>query len=402
MTATVSVTSIKKSFGNTQTLKGVSLDIAAGEFLTLVGPSGCGKSTLLRILAGLVPQDSGSVAINEDIVDHLAPSARDVAMVFQSYALYPHMNVYNNIATPLHVRRLPAAARVPLFGRLVPGQRAIRAEINTDILRVAGQVEIDKLLSRRPAELSGGQRQRVALARAMVRNPRVFLMDEPLSNLDARLRVHMRGELSEMHRQLGATFIYVTHDQVEAMTMSTRVALMMDGEIIQVATPHEIYSNPNDIRVARFIGSPEINLLPVNADLNGRVKLGDQSIPLKTTSTGDMVLGLRPEALFLDDARSELRIQARLIRLESLGHDVLLHLQHDLGSNEHNNGRLTLRLSAPEVTRFGLAHRYDEVLTLGASASNALLFNKDGKRAEHQYTGRNVSMTADKLDILHV
>ncbi|WP_137388972.1 ABC transporter ATP-binding protein [Rhodoligotrophos defluvii] len=376
MTATVSIAAIEKRFGANRTLKGVSLDIAAGEFLTLVGPSGCGKSTLLRIIAGLIPQDGGSVGIDGEPVDHLPPKARDVAMVFQSYALYPHMSVFDNIATPLKTQLLPAAARLPLIGRLVPGQAAPREQIAAAVRRVAKQVEIAALLDRRPAQLSGGQRQRVALARAMVRQPRVFLMDEPLSNLDARLRVHMRGELAELHRRLGATFIYVTHDQVEAMTMSSRVALMMDGEIVQVAPPHQLYADPSDIRVARFIGSPEINLLPAVAAKNGRVVLDGMPTPLVAAEPGKVTVGLRPEALFFSDEPAELALHARLQRVENLGHDVLVHLGHDLGGD----GRVVMRLAPAEFERIRQTAPLDEPLSLGARAAHALLFRSDGKR----------------------
>ena len=373
MTATVSISSIEKNFGATKTLKGVSVDVAAGEFLTLVGPSGCGKSTLLRIIAGLIPQDGGSISIDGAPVDHLLPKARDVSMVFQSYALYPHMTVGENIATPLRVRQLPNLARWPLIGGLVPGQAAARAGIAESVRHVARQVEIEALLNRRPAQLSGGQRQRVALARAMVRLPRVFLMDEPLSNLDARLRVHMRGELSELHRRLGATFIYVTHDQVEAMTMSSRVALMMDGEIVQVATPDEIYANPTDIRVARFIGSPEINLLPGWADAQGAISVAGGATSLRTTASGSVTVGLRPEILRVDDGASDITIQAQLQRAERLGHDVLLHAR----SGEKS---VTLRVPAAEYEALRARGRLAETFAIGADAGAALLFGSDGKR----------------------
>jgi len=376
MTATVSISSIEKNFGAARTLKGVSVDIAAGEFLTLVGPSGCGKSTLLRILAGLIPQDGGSIRIDGAPVDHLPPRARDVSMVFQSYALYPHMSVRENIATPLKVRRLSSAARWPLVGRMMPGQSAARAAIAEAVSQVAGQVEIEALLDRRPAQLSGGQRQRVALARAMVRQPRVFLMDEPLSNLDARLRVHMRGELSELHRRLGATFIYVTHDQVEAMTMSSRVALMMDGEIIQVATPGDIYANPVDVRVARFIGSPEINLLDARADTNGQVSIAGRATAFRTDAVGALTVGLRPEVLAIDDGSSEIVIDSRLQRIERLGHDVLLHMRHDAGGKKN----MTLRVSAADLEKLQANGRLNENVAIGARAGSALLFGADGKR----------------------
>jgi len=373
VTATVSISSIEKSFGATKTLKGVSVDVAAGEFLTLVGPSGCGKSTLLRIIAGLIPQSGGTISIDGAPVDHLRPKARDVSMVFQNYALYPHMSVRENIATPLKVRRLSRFARWPLVGRFVPGQASVRSEIAESVRQVAAQVEIEALLDRRPAQLSGGQRQRVALARAMVRKPRVFLMDEPLSNLDARLRVLMRGELSELHRRLGATFIYVTHDQVEAMTMSSRVALMMDGEIVQVATPGEIYSNPADVRVARFIGSPEINLVEARADPQGRISIAGRATSLRTTVTGRVTIGLRPEILTIGDISCDILIDARLQRVERLGHDVLLHA--------HSGDKIaTLRVSAAEFEALQAKGRLEENFILGARADAALLFSAEGKR----------------------
>ncbi|WP_018183909.1 ABC transporter ATP-binding protein [Kaistia granuli] len=383
MTATVSIASIEKNFGGSRTLKGVSLEIEAGEFLTLIGPSGCGKSTLLRIIAGLIPQDGGSIAIDGQVVDDAPPKARDVAMVFQSYALYPHMTVFDNIATPLKVRRLPTLARLPVLGRWMPGLKAARAGVAEDVGKVAAQVEITSLLDRRPAQLSGGQRQRVALARAMVRQPRVFLMDEPLSNLDARLRVHMRGELAELHRRLGATFIYVTHDQVEAMTMSTRVALMMDGEIVQVAPPAELYANPSDIRVARFIGSPEINLFTAHAGPDGRIALGDEATPLRCDARGPVTLGLRPEALRIADRTTALTLKARLHRIENLGPDALLHLRHDQGGDQ----RATLRLPLAEIEALRRSGRLDAPLTIGADADAALLFGTDGKRLELRATG---------------
>lgn len=376
MTATVSIASIEKNFGATKTLKGVSVDVAAGEFLTLVGPSGCGKSTLLRIIAGLIPQDGGTISIDGAPVDRLPPKARDVSMVFQSYALYPHMSVRENIATPLNVRHLSRLSRLPLVGGLVPGQAATRKDIREQVERVASQVEIEALLDRRPAQLSGGQRQRVALARAMVRQPRVFLMDEPLSNLDARLRVHMRGELSDLHRRLGATFIYVTHDQVEAMSMSSRVALMLGGEIVQVATPDEIYSNPIDVRVARFIGSPEINLLPAEADLQGRISIAGHATPLRIATHGPLTVGLRPEAFAINDDDAEIVIPARLLRSERLGHDVLLHMRHD----GQEKGSTTARVSAAEFDALRSSGRLSDEIRIGARAKAALLFDADGRR----------------------
>jgi multiple sugar transport system ATP-binding protein len=210
----------------------------------------------------------------------------------------------------------------------------------------------------------------------MVRQPRVFLMDEPLSNLDARLRVHMRGELSELHSRLGATFVYVTHDQVEAMTMSTRVALMMDGEIVQVAPPDEIYADPVDVRVARFIGSPEINLLPATTDEDGQVVLGGRPTALHGAGQGELTIGLRPEALCINGPDMALAVEARLQRMENLGPDVLLHVRHDLGGD----GRATLRLPHAEVERLRQEGQLDGVFSIGAQAKDALLFGPDGRR----------------------
>lgn len=294
-------------------------------------------------------------------------------MVFQNYALYPHMTAGENIATPLVMGGLSLFERLPLLGRLSPRHGAIAAQIAEDVRRVARQLHIEALLDRKPGQLSGGQRQRVALARAMVRQPAAFLMDEPLSNLDARLRVHMRGELSELHRRLGATFIYVTHDQVEAMTMSSRVALMMDGEIVQVATPDEIYSNPADVRAARFIGSPEINLLDARADPQGRISVAGRATSLQTTVTGRVTIGLRPEILTIGDISCDILIDASLQRVERLGHDVLLHAR----SGEKIT---TLRVTAAEFEALRAKGRLEENFIVGARADAALLFSADGKR----------------------
>ncbi|ETF03877.1 glycerol-3-phosphate ABC transporter ATP-binding protein [Advenella kashmirensis W13003] len=333
MAASVSLARIEKVYGTKRTLNNVSLEVAAGEFLTLVGPSGCGKSTLLRIIAGLTPHDSGQVHIGERDVTALPARDRNVSMVFQSYALYPHMTVAENIATPLRMQRLPAMARIPLIGRFWPGSRKLRARIAQEVATVAAQVEIENLLHSRPAQLSGGQRQRVAVARAMVKQPGVFLMDEPLSNLDARLRVHMRAEISALHQRTGATFIYVTHDQVEAMTLSTRVAVVMDGCIVQVGTPRELYDDPQDIRVARFIGSPEMNILAITSNSPHRAWLKDASIQLPVQAADTVHMGFRPEHLKLADRSTHygahtLRIPALFERIEVLGHDALLFCRH--------------------------------------------------------------------------
>ncbi|MDX2203357.1 MAG: ABC transporter ATP-binding protein, partial [Hyphomicrobiaceae bacterium] len=268
--AQVRLRDIRKSFDRVEVLKGVDLDIADGEFISLVGPSGCGKSTLLRIIAGLEGQTSGHIEIGAENVDGVAPAARNLAMVFQSYALYPHLSVFDNIAVPLRMRRLSTLQRFPGLRWLVPGTRSRERGIRVDVAAVADLLGLQELLARKPAQLSGGQRQRVAVGRAIVREPRAFLLDEPLSNLDAKLRVHMRTEIAQLHRRLGATFIYVTHDQAEAMTMSDRIAVMMDGNVIQIGTPDQVYDDPQDLRVAEFIGSPKINVLEAEAGQGGR------------------------------------------------------------------------------------------------------------------------------------
>ena len=239
--ASVSFESLQKIYpGGVQAVADFSLDVADGEFVVLVGPSGCGKSTLLRIIAGLEQQSDGNILIGGKSVDKLHPSRRDIAMVFQSYALYPHLTVEENIAVPLRMRRLNFVQRLPLISRLLPGASAIRADIDRDVDKSMDMLDITHLRDRKPGQLSGGQRQRVAVGRAMVRDPLAFLMDEPLSNLDAELRVHMRAEITDLHRRLATTFIYVTHDQAEAMTMADRVAVMMDGELLQVDTPSHL------------------------------------------------------------------------------------------------------------------------------------------------------------------
>ncbi|MEM9232439.1 MAG: ABC transporter ATP-binding protein, partial [Pseudomonadota bacterium] len=257
--AAITLNGITKSFGDTSVLKGIDLNVTDGEFLTLVGPSGCGKSTLLRIIAGLEQQNGGDVRIGNRLINSVRAAERNLAMVFQSYALYPHLTVAQNMAVPLRLRELGFFERFPLIGRMMA--RAEHAAIIEQVHETADVLQIGPLLDRKPGQLSGGQRQRAALGRAMVRKPVAFLMDEPLSNLDAALRVHMRAELAELHRDLGATFIYVTHDQAEALTMSDRMAVMMGGEILQLAPPDEVYTNPTDLRVAQFVGSPKINAL---------------------------------------------------------------------------------------------------------------------------------------------
>ncbi|MBN8941721.1 MAG: ABC transporter ATP-binding protein [Rhizobiales bacterium] len=379
--AGISIKAVSKSFKDAAVLHGVSLDIADGEFLTLVGPSGCGKTTLLRILAGLETQDAGDVFIGDTMVDDLPPKARDVAMVFQSYALYPYMTVAENIALPLTMRRLSAIERLPLIGRLVPGSAAKRAGIQADMRGVAESLSIGHLLSRRPAQLSGGQRQRVALGRAMVRQPKAFLMDEPLSNLDAKMRVQARAEIAELHRSLGATFVYVTHDQAEAMTMSDRVAVMMGGHLLQVAAPQTIYDDPADLAVATFIGTPDINCIPATVHTDGAVDVLGRTWPIAVAAPAgaSVTVAIRPEAFILmQGARTEAATVSGTIRhLEHLGSETLVHV----GAQP---------LAKPMIARVepvaGAALAIGEAVTLGVRPSRILVFGTDGKRLRPRET----------------
>ena len=324
----LSLRGISKSFGDTPVLKGVSLEIPPGEFVTLLGPSGCGKSTLLRIIAGLEVQSAGSVWIDGRSVDAVRAKQRDIAMVFQSYALYPHMTVYQNIALPLRMRRLNQVQRLPWVGGVAPGLTARQKTIDADVRSTAAALEIDHLLARKPGQLSGGQRQRVAVARALVRRPTVFLMDEPLSNLDAKLRVQMRTEIKALHRRLGITFVYVTHDQAEAMTMSDRVAVMMEGELVQVATPTDIYTQPADIRVGTFIGAPAINLLTGRA-AKGAVVLPTANLAIDHgLEEGQRVtVGLRPEDLSVVDRATPGAFSGTVRDIEHMGADLYAHVE---------------------------------------------------------------------------
>ena len=309
--AEISIEGVTKTFdGKTRAVDDVTLTIGAGEFMVLVGPSGCGKSTLLRIIAGLEEATHGGIVIGGKDVTDLAPRDRDIAMVFQSYALYPHMTVRENLGFGLRVRKLPKE------------ESAARITKAAEILRLAD------LLDRRPAALSGGQRQRVAMGRAIVREPKAFLMDEPLSNLDAKLRVSMRAELAELHARLGTTTVYVTHDQVEAMTLGQRVAVLRDGRIQQVASPQELYRSPANLFVASFIGSPAMNLVEARLE-NDHLEFGGWQIPFSAADRphwhpDEAVVGIRPEsfedARFADPALPS--IEVMVSGVEELGADA--------------------------------------------------------------------------------
>ena len=324
----IDIKSAGKIYPNgTRALEDVNITINDGEFVVLVGPSGCGKTTLLRMVAGLEDITEGEISIGKKTVNEVAPKDRDIAMVFQNYALYPHMSVYDNMAFSLKLRKLP------------------KDDIDQKVKEAAKTLEISELLDRKPKALSGGQRQRVAMGRAIVRNPQAFLMDEPLSNLDAKLRVQMRAELGQLHTQLQTTTLYVTHDQVEAMTMGDRVAVIRKGELQQIDTPREIYSNPKNIFVAGFIGSPSMNFVYANVKgKKGSIELsfGDDKIAyngpnldkLREFENTEIVMGIRPEAFedsnYANKTEFSESMKVTVSLLEQLGSDSYIHFYKDI------------------------------------------------------------------------
>ena len=330
---------------------GLTLDVRDGEFVVLVGPSGCGKTTALRMIAGLETPTMGRVIIGDQDVTDLPPGQRDVAMVFQNYALYPHYSVRENIAFPLRMRRVA------------------RGDAERQVRQVAESLEIDAYLDRRPGELSGGQRQRVALARALVREPAVFLFDEPLSNLDAQVRAATRAELVRLHRRLGITMIYVTHDQVEAMSMAQRVAVMHRGRLEHCAAPLEVYRAPATLFTARFVGSPAINCLVghVVEEGGGRQFIGALSLPVTAAVADEVTLAVRPEHVRLRDEGAPLRATVTLV--EPLGPESIIHLRLDSGTD------LVARVGGAAAATPGTS------VGLEVEAEHALVFDAAGRLA---------------------
>lgn len=371
--AGVEFRNITKVFGkDVKAVNNLNLQIKDQEFMVLVGPSGCGKTTALRMVAGLEEATEGDIMIGDVRVNDVPPKDRDIAMVFQNYALYPHMNVYDNIAFGLRLRELKG-----FFWQITHMAEAkrIKADIDARVREVAKMLDIDKYLERRPKELSGGQRQRVALARAIVRKPKVFLMDEPLSNLDAKLRVQTRAELIQLHRRLGITTIYVTHDQIEAMTMGQRIAIMKDGVLQQCDTPKNVYDYPVNKFVAGFIGSPPMNFIPAKISADGKyVDADDWKLPLPAGHKAaeragqEVTLGLRPEEIFDAALESHIKsseentISARVDVLEPLGHEFVAYLaagRHRIIASIDKESKIKEATEAKFVVNVDSLHIFD-------------------------------------------
>ena len=353
--ADIALRNVKKRYGDTQVIHGVSTDIDDGAFIVIVGPSGCGKSTLLRMVAGLETITEGEIAIGGRVVNELEPKDRNIAMVFQNYALYPHMSVYDNMA----------------YGLKIAGQS--KQEIEQRVQEAARILELQPLLQRKPRQLSGGQRQRVAMGRCIVRDPAAFLFDEPLSNLDAKLRVQMRLEIKQLQRSLGTTSVYVTHDQVEAMTLADRLIVMNAGVAEQIAAPLEIYERPATRFVAGFIGSPAMNFLPVRIDSDGQRLLLEGNAALRGghrlpdgMAGRTLTLGVRPEHLTVAPDQASMQLQLAVAMVETLGADTLAH--GTLAGNGHD---VTVRLPGTASIKEG------DQLPLTAPPGTLHLFDKE-------------------------
>lgn len=367
----IRLNNIAKRFGQTEVLKGVDLDIEDKEFVTLVGPSGCGKSTLLRILAGLEQPDEGQVLIDGKNVTTTRAADRNLSMVFQSYALYPHLTIRQNMMTPLKLRDLSTSQRLPFIGPFFA--RKEYKDLLSQVDRTANILKITELLDRKPGQLSGGQRQRAALGRAMVRNPLAFLMDEPLSNLDAALRVHMRAELTQLHQRLGATFVYVTHDQAEALTMSDRMAVMMHGKILQYGSPEDIYQNPATAEVAKFIGSPAINILSATVNDYAQICIDNLVLDLfAPTQEPKISIGARPEHLSFSD-KTPSSISGFVHHIENLGADLFYHLKI-----KDEERPLVIRSAVGN----GKRHQIDDLVHFEFDLNSTLAFASDGTRLQ--------------------
>ncbi|ALJ36660.1 ABC transporter ATP-binding protein [Azospirillum brasilense] len=402
----IKLQNVTKSFGSLTVIDNVSLEAGDDEFLVLLGPSGCGKSTILRMIAGLETVTSGEIHLGGKRVDELPPSDRDMAFVFQSYALYPHMTVRRNIAFPLIMRQFRWWFHIPFIGDYFKRRIENSPEVRELVERTADTLALTKVLDRHPRTLSGGQRQRVALGRAMVRQPSAFLMDEPLSNLDAKLRTAMRAEITQLHQRVGGNFVYVTHDQIEAMTMGTRIALMRDGHLQQYGTPREIYEKPANTYVARFIGTPPMNL--IDAEVEGMtVRIGNSVLPLpdKTERPGaerpgggsrmKVWLGLRPGALAVVPPGQGKSLPGTVTLVEHVGAESLISVKLSGVHTAHDDdGGLTdeVMVSVPGYSEL----RVGEAVGIDCLLKDFSLFEKDsglrvgGRAAEDFLAGGRV------------
>jgi len=386
--ASIALKNVSRHFGDKVAVDDVNLEVEDKEFLVLLGPSGCGKSTLLRMLAGLETLTTGSIEIGDRRVDQLEPKARDLAFVFQSYALYPHMTVEKNIAFPLIMREHRWWFHIPLVGGFAKRRLMRRADIRDTVTDVARTLELTDVLGKHPRTLSGGQRQRVAVARAMVRSPAAFLMDEPLSNLDAKLRTHMRSEIVRLHRRVDTTFVYVTHDQTEAMTMGTKIVVMRDGVVQQCAEPRVIFEEPTNVFVARFIGSPPMNLIPARVLTSTLVHCGDAALELSSRLAAvvadqqlvgqAVLLGIRPEELIIVE-QSQGDAQATVLSVEHLGSETLVNVDVASLSHDSQPGEEGRPAGYPVYVRVPGYHEYavGSVVDLAFRMGTACLFDPE-------------------------
>ena len=343
------IKNLEKSFGENKVIGNFNISIKEGEFIVLVGPSGCGKSTLLRMISGLENVDQGEIFLDQKIINNLLPSKREIAMVFQSYALYPHMNVFENMSFGLKMEKIP------------------KSEINEKVNNAAATLQIEDLLERKPKQLSGGQRQRVAIGRAITRNPKVFLFDEPLSNLDAALRSEMRVEISKLHKKLKSNIIYVTHDQIEAMTLADRIVVLNKGIIEQFGTPAEIYSDPNNIFVAEFIGSPKMNIIRIDkqkiVNLNTIELFNNKIIFEKFNFKDEVYLGIRPEDISIKNDR-DIRLNVKVDIIENLGFEKIIYT----------------KLSENQIIIKSTEDISNQLLNISFSKDKVLFFDKNKNR----------------------
>ncbi len=347
--AFIELKNIEKSFGLNKVINKFDIKIKDGEFIVLVGPSGCGKSTLLRMISGLETVDKGEIYLDNKIINNLVPSKREIAMVFQSYALYPHMSVFENMAFGLKMEKIS------------------KSEINQKVNNAAATLQIEDLLERKPKQLSGGQKQRVAIGRAITRSPKVFLFDEPLSNLDAALRSEMRVEISKLHKKMNSNIIYVTHDQVEAMTLADRIVVLNKGNIEQYGTPNEIYSDPNNIFVAEFIGSPKMNIIKINKEYivnSNTFQLLNNKITFNNLKFEDEIyMGIRPEDISLE-SNHEIQLEVKIDLVENLGFEKIIY-------SKISNNQIIIK-SSKNIN--------NDSLKVSFSKENVFLFNKDKNR----------------------